>query len=570
MHEYIVTCRSYEDLEDLYNDMETPGGSLHIPDRAVDLVHRRTISRNTHYMLTEEEAIEIRNDERVIACERLAKDLGFTPELYWTQTGNFNKTTKSFAGNDKNWGLYRLAEATTVDDWGSEFRDPIKKLTNRTITHTSSGKNVDVVIVDSHINPDHPEFAVNPDGTGGSRVNQFNWFQYDYALGYAASEEENGTYTYSTSGASPNSNHGTHVAGTAVGNTQGWARDANIYNMAFQDELSGRDDWDEKLWDYLRHFHKNKPINPATGRRNPTITNNSWGWGATVYGTYVTEFTYRGTTTTVSQDLTNTEKLDLLSDNGMPGYWSMRAPYRRAASEADIQDAIDDGVIVIAAAGNDYWNTDVSGGDDYDNTLTENVVSEITLYHSRGATPAGHPSVISVGAISSVQEERKTDFSNWGAAVDIWAPGENIISAIYDYDSAYAINGYRPVIPDSRNSSYFLASINGTSMASPQVCGVIACLLEQEPDLTQAEALQHLIESSKPEVGAGDTRFGQPVEENHRPWTNFGSSSNNRYLFAKKKRPATGTLSPAVLYKNRNPDSTGVKYPRVRSNRIIK
>ena len=76
MNEYIVTCRSYEDLENLYDDMETPGGSLYIPDRAVDLVHRRAISRNTHYMLTEEEAVEIRNDERVIACERLAKDRG--------------------------------------------------------------------------------------------------------------------------------------------------------------------------------------------------------------------------------------------------------------------------------------------------------------------------------------------------------------------------------------------------------------------------------------------------------------------------------------------------------------
>ena len=58
---------------------------------------------------------------------------------------------------------------------------------------------MDVVIVDAHINPDHPEFAVNSDGTGGSRVNQFNWFQYNSVLGYS-----NGTYTYSSSGASPN------------------------------------------------------------------------------------------------------------------------------------------------------------------------------------------------------------------------------------------------------------------------------------------------------------------------------------------------------------------------------
>ena len=62
------------------------------------------------------------------------------------------------------------------------------------------------------------------------------------------------------------------------GNTQGWARDANIYNMAFSDTLSGVTDWDEKLWDYLAIFTPTKQSTPATGRRNPTITNHSWGY----------------------------------------------------------------------------------------------------------------------------------------------------------------------------------------------------------------------------------------------------------------------------------------------------
>ena len=249
MNEYIITCRSYEDLENLYDDMETPGGSLYIPDRAVDLVHRRSISRNTHYMLTEEEAAEVRNDERVIACELPAKDRGIDVGYLWAQTGDFEKTSGTLQSDDKNWGLYRLIKGDTVSNWGS---DNTTEISNQTINTTASGNNVDVVIVDGHINPDHPEFAVNTDGTGGSRVNQFNWYQYNSVLGYGS----NGTYTYSTSGSSPNTNHGTHVAGTATGNTQGWARDANIYNMAFSDSLSGSSDWAEKLWDYLRHFHK--------------------------------------------------------------------------------------------------------------------------------------------------------------------------------------------------------------------------------------------------------------------------------------------------------------------------
>ena len=557
MNEYIVTCRSYEDLENLYDDMETPGGSLHIPDRAVDLVHRREISRNTHYMLTEEEAVEIRNDERVIACERLAKDRGIVPDYLWTQTDDFNKTTGTFASDDKNWGLYRVIEGDTVTNWGSDGTDEI---TNRTIVTTSSGKNVDVVIVDAHINPDHPEFAVNPDGTGGSRVNQFNWFQYNSVLGYGS----NGTYTYSTSGASPNSNHGTHVAGTCCGNTQGWARDANIYNMAFSDTLSGVTDWDEKLWDYLRHFHKNKAINSATGRRNPTITNHSWGYSrVNINLSTITSVTYRGTTTALSG--TDSQKKTVLEDNGVPvpaNTYLFKTPARIAAVDADVQDAIADGVIVISSAGNSYWNCDTSSGNDYNNY----VVTSGTIYHSRGSTPGSADNVICVGSIGSKINEYKSNFSNWGERVDIWAPGSDIISAVYD--SSSPPTSYNPIIADSRNSSYHLASISGTSMSGPQVAGVVACLAEQEPFLTQAEALQHLKENALAEVGTTGT-INHSNNGSSSGYEAFGDS-HNRYLFMPKKRPETGTLSPAFLHKNRNSDSAGVKYPRVRNNRVFK
>ena len=557
MNEYIVTCRSYEDLENLYDDMETPGGSLHIPDRAVDLVHRRSISRNTHYMLTEEEAVEIRNDERVIACERLAKDRGIVPDYLWTQTDDFNKTTGTFASDDKNWGLYRVIEGDTVTNWGSDGTDEI---TNRTIVTTSSGKNVDVVIVDAHINPDHPEFAVNPDGTGGSRVNQFNWFQYNSVLGYGS----NGTYTYSTSGASPNSNHGTHVAGTCCGNTQGWARDANIYNMAFSDTLSGVTDWDEKLWDYLRHFHKNKAINSATGRRNPTITNHSWGYSrVNINLSTITSVTYRGTTTALSG--TDSQKKTVLEDNGVPvpaNTYLFKTPARIAAVDADVQDAIADGVIVISSAGNSYWNCDTSSGNDYNNY----VVTSGTIYHSRGSTPGSADNVICVGSIGSKINEYKSNFSNWGERVDIWAPGSDIISAVYD--SSSPPTSYNPIIADSRNSSYHLASISGTSMSGPQVAGVVACLAEQEPFLTQAEALQHLKENALAEVGTTGT-INHSNNGSSTGYEAFGDS-HYRYLFMPKKRPETGTLSPAFLHKNRNSDSAGVKYPRVRNNRVFK
>ena len=552
MNEYIVTCRSYEDLENLYDDMETPGGSLHIPDRAVDLVHRRAISRNTHYMLTEEEAAEIRNDERVIACERPARDRGLVPDILWTQTGDFEKTTGNLQSDDKNWGLYRLVKGDSVSNWGS---DSTTEISNQTINTTASGKNVDVVIVDGHVNPDHPEFAVNVDGTGGSRVNQFNWFQYKSALGYNSHPT---TYTYSSSGASPNTNHGTHVAGTVAGNTQGWARDANIYNMAFQDGLSGVTNWDEFLWDYLRHFHKNKAVNSSTGRRNPTITNHSWGYS---YGSNtedlsdLTSVRYRGTTTTLSG--TDAQKKTVLEDNGVPvpgGTFLFKVPARQSSVDADIQDAINDGVIVISSAGNSYWNCDTSSGNDYNNYVIGNYI----YYHSRGSTPGSADNVICVGSIGSKVGEYKNNFSNWGERVDIWAPGGDIISAVYDSSSA-ASEGYgsgNTLPQDPRDSSYYLASISGTSMASPQICGIIACLAEQEPNLSQAEALQHLKENALAEVGTTGTA-------NHSTYEALGDS-HNRYAFIPKKRPDSGMASPAQIHKNRNTTTAGVKYPRVR------
>ena len=644
MKEYIVTCRSYEDLEDLYDDMETPGGSLYIPDRAVELVHRRTISRNTHYMLTEEEAVEIRNDPRVLGCEITFKDSGIIEVGYdWTQTADFNKTTGTFSGDDKNWGLYRTVKGETLYDsaatynitvtasgasnytlsgndrngsvsgsdptvtfnvgdtmefavnasghpfyirvsnggsnvstpaatgqgstngtvtwtpntagtyyyqcgfhsgmigtitvnevsssWGS---NDTSEITNKNIVTTASGKNVDVVIVDGHVNPDHPEFAVNPDGTGGSRVNQFNWFQYNSVLGYGS----NGTYTYSTSGASPNTNHGTHVAGTVAGNTQGWARDANIYNMAFGDSLSGVTSWSEKLWDYLRHFHKNKPINSETGRRNPTVTNHSWGTSyITLYltdtGTHVDSVNYRGTTTTMTG--TASERKALLEARGVPcrlGNFVYKLPSASTALSADIEDAINDGVIVISSAGNSAFNADISTGLDYNNTLTfTHSGFSYTVYTNRGGSPGFCPGVICVGSVGSKKEEYKSEFSNWGARVDIWASGGDIISAVYDSSSATteSSGGYTPIIADSRNSSYHLASISGTSMSSPQVCGVIACLAEQEQNITQAEALQYLKETSTSNVG---DQGGNP---NTSPYEGLGSTSNNRYLFDKKR-----------------------------------
>ena len=58
MKEYVITCKSYNVLQSLYNDMETEGGTLYIPNRAVEVSNRREVSRNTPVSLYTSDAAD--------------------------------------------------------------------------------------------------------------------------------------------------------------------------------------------------------------------------------------------------------------------------------------------------------------------------------------------------------------------------------------------------------------------------------------------------------------------------------------------------------------------------------
>ena len=547
--EYIVTLKDINDSDQFYNDMETSGGTSTIPDRVVTCCCRRTISRNTHYMLTDEESQQIKSDARVIDCEQPPEQLGIFPIEYWdaAQDGNWDKVPN--ANTDKNWALKRCIDAQQTAGWGDNGTSQITGSVNT----TSSGYNVDVVICDTHINFGHPEFRENPDGTGNLRTNEFNWFQYSSALGYST----NATYSYAGDGGRSASvaNHGTHVAGTVAGNTQGWARNATIYNMDFASDAGGGNgvsSWTNKLWDYVRYFHKNKSINAATGRRNPTVMNNSWGYSYGYNSGYLSSaesVNYRGTSTSLTG--TDAEKKAVLESKRVPvpeHTYLKSMPVRVTSVDADIQDAIDDGVIVVGAAGNSYWPIDVSGGEDYDNTIT--FFLESPRYTAKGSTPGSADNVICVGSLGTDTADYKSYFSNFEERIDVWAPGFKIMSSVKDSSS-----GYSNQQQDSRDSSYYNGAANGTSMASPQICGLLACALEQWPNMTPSEALEFLKESSKDQIGTQGSVVTSPYEA-------LGDS-NNRYVSYLYKRPQTGTVFPHDNHGNRVSSTNGVKYPRV-------
>ncbi|MEV6260772.1 S8 family peptidase [Streptomyces sp. NPDC051784] len=111
------------------------------------------------------------------------------------------------------------------------------------------------------------------------------------------------------------------------------------------------------------------------------------------------------------------------------------------ALDAAVQKAIASGVTFAVAAGNE--STDAGEG-----------------------SPSRVPEAITVA--SSTKDDQQSSFSNYGAVVDIYAPGSDITSAWNSGD-------------DATNT------ISGTSMATPHVVGAAAVYLAGHPDATPEE-----------------------------------------------------------------------------------
>jgi hypothetical protein len=340
-----------------------------------------------------------------------------------------------------------------------------------------------VVIVDlGHIDPDHPEFAKNQDGSGGSRVVQYNWFQHTAELGFGP----NGTYVYGNYDTA-DSNHASHTAGIAVGNTYGWARSANVYTINYTQLPAGARGYTQ-VFQYITAFHKNKPVNPSTGVKNPTIVNNSWNlnWKTTVAN--IKSVHWRGTNYTPADFSQTTFTQAQLATAGIFTLYQARGDnntvftnWRLDAVDTAVTDCIAAGVLVIGIAGNFSSYCDVPGGADYDNYYIDN--NNTPVYYCRGNSPGAATGVVCVGNMDSTVVQQKAASSGTGPRVNIFAPGTDIVSSINTATGVYSpsLALTLPNIPDPRNSKYYISKDSGTSMACPQVTGYLACLLEKFP-----------------------------------------------------------------------------------------
>ncbi|MCX5588332.1 S8 family peptidase [Streptomyces erythrochromogenes] len=111
------------------------------------------------------------------------------------------------------------------------------------------------------------------------------------------------------------------------------------------------------------------------------------------------------------------------------------------ALDAAVKRAVDAGVSFAVAAGNE--SSDAGQG-----------------------SPSRVPEALTVA--SSTEDDQQSDFSNFGAVVDLYAPGSEITSAWNDSDTE-------------------VKTISGTSMASPHVAGAAALYLAAHPSATPAD-----------------------------------------------------------------------------------
>lgn len=275
--EYVVTLKDANDLDGFYLDMENGNTLPTIPTRSVECSARRPNSRNTNYLLTKGEAELLRMDPRVESVDLHHSLKGIKGGAFTYNTGTFNVTQDpnpmrfdKSAGQGSiyvNWGALRTSNGYQTPGWGNN------NVVSQTVTlkFEPIGRNVDVVVVDGgNPDPTHPEYAVNYDGTGGSRMSTFDWYSLDPIV---KGTPEGAPYVGWPTLTDP---HAFHTSGIVAGNRQGFARGANIYNLYYDAGSSFTYAFDYVM-QYVKAFHETKPANTVTGIKNPTIVNNSWG-----------------------------------------------------------------------------------------------------------------------------------------------------------------------------------------------------------------------------------------------------------------------------------------------------
>ena len=581
---YAVCIKDAADWQEIHDYIINENNIDDIPNRKIDCTSEMKCSpKRSVYEMSPAEAEILRNHSKVEWVERssLYNEYELEQRKYdeefdkHTDTDRFKyevtNTRYSYNANNGStldftqWGLYRHSHRDNKFGYSSTVDDELH--------YTLTGKNVDVVVMDTGSIWTHPEF-LKPGVQYTDIPNILGCEEYtrvrdilihgetEYGINWSneglVAAGDGALSNYNVAGAllmhefgnqnnSLANHHGSHCAGTAAGNQFGHAFEANIWSIACVDrsDLGWSNPCDG--FDYIKVWHKNKPINPLTGRKNPTVVNGSWGFRQFYRSDLSYTVNFRGTSYSDSQISSTAAPAVYYQSqlNSVYNQFTSREPVGQTEADEVFDDPDCKNIVWCFAAGNSDDKQDYKEGEDYNNELTSGTVyysgsSSKDPYYNRSGTPAisaqgRKDAAIVVGSMDSTRQttngqERTSSFSNRGPAITVWAGGSYIISP---YGSGYA---------DPRSGSHLIAAISGTSMATPQVCGVMALYLESQPDATRAEAREWLLTHGSTDVPDSDATsetagFYDPYQSNSATDSNYWGntyslkSSTRRILY---------------------------------------
>jgi len=372
------------------------------------------------------------DDKVPLALEDLAKD----PALIWVDYDWLMKP--DFIPNDARYPLqWHLPMLNMPDVW--DYID------NEEWLYSIDGdqyKDIVIAIVDTGVKWNHPDLGLDGGNmwinfrelTGGGSM-QINWQDGTILGGNNIDEDGNGKrddvlgwafatpYNNQSYQAYAGNRHGTHVAGCAasIGNNEiGTTGTAMRVRML--------------------------PIR--------CVANDAQGG----YLQGVTEGMQYAITTAIQNNL------KMVINCSFGSYGGSGSEYNNLINNANTH-----GVVIVASAGNSPDDMELGNPDPSSDEHGQHLPSNI-------------PSVIAVTSLNS--SGQYSTWSSYGVNVDTVAPGENIMSTVYNGSGANAQNSW--------------GGMSGTSMSSPVAAGVIATLLSVHGSLTSAEVEDRLRTTGMP------------------------------------------------------------------------
>lgn len=622
MNRYTIKVKKPEYWEEIHNLLCENTCCEHIPDRKIHCCDEKLHSQTrSTYELEEYEVEELKLNDKIEWIELSPTD---NPEHYpkpSPATTRFPSNVKIYRDldvnappsanpssaelNRTNWAVKRVGLQTNSEFWGSATGNPGTLLGN--VEYTSTGENVDIVIHDSGVLQYHPEFMdsnsqsrvrdivldgpyyidpsyfvsigatyTKPDGRVGiATTTAHEWwlnstsrslqFQAEGTVSIPLSYTEINTLGNSLDGNNTLiSGHGTACAGLSAGKNFGLAFKANIWNMSSISDPTGMSI--ESSYDLMKIWHKNKPTNPSTGVKNPTVINGSWVYQAAFQSGTTVNYNFRGSTGSFVGNDPVTDSVTAMKEglnNQVVGYYKSWTTCSRSSS-TDVAggEMMDEGVIYVAAAGNNNQRIGIGSTDpDRLNYMTDTFgfwfsppsefpLGTVPCNHRDWMNPQGigfssitdyHP-VICVGAMDDFIElnlsERKASYSNNGPGIDVWAPADETLTS-----GTNGILGYTDY-PRYDDSQFYDCYFNGTSAAAPVITGLVALYLENNPSASSID-VKNWLNTTASKIVSSNEYVDQYQDDTQ---TNYWTESYNLRGAARKiaYNPYTGATTQEV------------------------